>query len=128
MVALQLLPVVLSLLVLGAHFLRAGNMVLLLCVLVVLALLFVRRPWAARVVQITLLLGTSEWCRTLVTLAAMRMQAGEPVRRLVLILGAVASVSLLAAWLMQVGALRRVYRLERDGQTSRRTARTLTGD
>jgi hypothetical protein len=111
MVALQLFPVVLSLLVLGAHFLRAGNSVLVLGVLMVLALLFVRRPWAARVVQITLLLGTLEWGHTLVTLAVIRMQVGDPVRRLLIILGPVAAVSLLSAWLMQVGALRHVYRL-----------------
>ena len=111
MVAVQLLPVVLSLLVLGAHFLRAGNLVMLLGVLVVLGLLFVRRPWAARVVQVTLLLGTLEWLRTLFTFAALRMQVGEPVTRMVLILCSVAAVSLLSAWLMQIGALRRLYRI-----------------
>jgi hypothetical protein len=106
---LPLLPVVLSLLVLGAHFLRAGNIVLVLGVFVVLALLFVRRPWAARVVQVTLLLGTLEWGHTLITLAVIRMQVGEPVRRLLIILASVAAVSLLSAWLMQVGALRHRY-------------------
>jgi hypothetical protein len=117
MVALQLFPVVLSLLVLGAHFLRAGDLVMLLSILVVLALLFVRRPWSARVVQVTLLLGTLEWGHTLVTLAVIRMQVGDPVRRLLIILGPVAAVSLLSAWLMQVGALRHVYRLGRgDGE------------
>jgi hypothetical protein len=114
MVAFQLLPVVLSLLVLGAHFLRAGRPLLLLVVLLVLALLFVRRRWAARVVQVTLSLGALAWIRALVVLASLRLHTGEPVRRLVLILGTVAVVSLLSAWLMQVGALRRVYRLDRD--------------
>jgi len=114
MVAVQLLPVVLSLVVLGAHFLRAGNIVLLLGVVAVLALLFVRRPWAARAVQVTLVLGALEWLHTLVTLAAIRMQAGEPVRRLLIILCTVAVVSLCSAPLMQIGALRRVYRLGQD--------------
>ncbi len=114
MVALQLVPVVLSLVVLGAHFLRAGQVVLMLAVVVVLALLLVRRAWAARVVQLALALATWVWIRTLVLLAALRMHSGEPVRRLVLILSAVAAVSLLSAWLMQVGALRRVYRLAPD--------------
>ena len=47
MLILELLPVVLSLVVLGAHFLREGNMPLLALVLGLLALVFVRRPWAA---------------------------------------------------------------------------------
>ena len=125
MVVLQLLPVVLSLLVLGAHFLRAGNMILMAGVLVVLALLFVRRPWAARAVQIMLVLGTLEWCHTLVTLAAFRIQVGEPVLRMVLILSAVAVVSLLSAWLMQIGALRGVYQLSQPrGRLQKRRRRT----
>jgi len=117
MLALQLLPIVLSLLALGAHFLRDGRLVLVVAVLVVLGLLFVRRRWAARVVQATLTLGTVVWIHTLVTFAAMRLQAGEPVRRLVIILVSVAVVSLLSAWLMQVGRLRRRYGLDRaDGR------------
>jgi hypothetical protein len=39
----RLLPAALAFLVLGAHFLRAGHLAL-----VVVALFFVRRPWAAR--------------------------------------------------------------------------------
>jgi hypothetical protein len=114
MVGLQLLPVVLSLLALGAHFLRAGRPLLMLAVVVALALLFVRRRWAARVVQVALGLGTVVWIRTLVDVASLRIQMGEPVRRLVLILVTVAVVSLLSAWLLQVGALRRIYRLDPD--------------
>ena len=113
MVALQLLPVVLSLLVLAAHFLRAGHSVWLAGVLLLPALLFVRRPWAVRAVQAALLLGSLEWVRTLVLLALLRMHTGEPVQRLVVILGSVSAVSLLSAWLLQVGRLRRFYGLDR---------------
>ena len=78
MIALQLAPVVLSLLLLGAHFVRAGNWILVGVVLVLVALLRVRRRWAAWVVQVGLLLGAAEWVRTLVDLVAWRSQAGEP--------------------------------------------------
>ena len=64
MVALLLLPVVASLLVLAAHFLRSGNIALVVLVLVFMALLAVRRRWAARLVQVALLLGAVEWVRT----------------------------------------------------------------
>ena len=69
MTALQLFPAVLSLLVLGAHFLRVGQVMLLVAVVAMLVLLAVRRPWAARVVQVGLLLGAFEWIRTLIQLA-----------------------------------------------------------
>lgn len=88
MTVLLLLPVVLSLLVLAAHLFRAGVILLVLLVLVVLALLAVRRPWAARVVQGVLVLGAVEWVATLVHLARARLDAGEPVLRLAVILGA----------------------------------------
>ena len=114
MVPAQLVLVALSLLVLAAHFLRAGNLVLVGAVLLVAALLAVRRPWAARVVQSTLLLGALEWLRTLTLIASARWRAGEPVTRMAIILGSVALVSIVSALAFQVGGLSRTYRLRRD--------------
>ena len=111
MIALQLLPVVLSLVVLGAHFLRAGNIALLAAVVVLLAFLAVRRTWAARTVQVALVIGALEWCRTLFGLALERIARGEPVVRLVVILGAVAMVTVLSSLLFETANLRRLYHL-----------------
>lgn len=77
--------------------------------LLLLAVLFVRRPWAARLVQMGLLVGALEWLRTLVRLARDRLQAGEPVVRLVLILGAVAGLTALSALAFQTRRLGRKY-------------------
>ena len=88
--ALRLLPAVLALLVLGAHFLRAGYLALAALALAVVALLFVRRPWAARAVQGALVLGALEWLRTLALLALERRASGAPYLRMTLILVAVA--------------------------------------
>jgi len=107
--ALLLTPVVLSLLVLGAHFLRSGNILLLLVVVVLLGLLAVRRRWAARTVQVALVLGAAEWVRTMVVLAAFRVQVGQPVRRMVVILGCVALVTALSALVFRAARLRRRY-------------------
>ena len=99
MTALRLVPVALALLVLGAHFLRAGNLAMVAADLAVVALLFVRRPWAARAVQLALGLGALEWLRTLMLLAEERRTAGVPYLRMTLILGSVAlatALSLLA--------------------------------
>jgi hypothetical protein len=106
--------VVLSLLVLAAHFLRAGALPVVGALLLLVALLFVRRPWAARTIQIVLVLGALEWLRTLYLLAGVRIDSGEPFLRLVLILGAVALVTLIAALSFQTRSLRRVYGIGSD--------------
>lgn len=106
---LQLLPVVLSLIVLGAHFMRAGSGIMVLIVLLLLGLLFVRRLWAARVVQAALLLGAVEWARTLVRLVAWRSQDGQPVLRLIVILGSVALFTGLSTLMFRAARLRRWF-------------------
>ena len=109
MIGVQLLPVVLSLIVLAAHFMRAGSMVMVGVVLVLVALLGVRRWWAARAVQVALLLGAAEWVRTLVQLMALRTQSGEPVLRLLFILGGVALVTALSVLVFRTARLQRWY-------------------
>ena len=106
MILLQLLPVVVSLLVLGAHFLRGGNVIAVPLILVALSLLGVRRRWAARVVQAMLLLGTVEWVRSLVQLATWRAQTGQPATRLVVILSSVAIFTGLSALMFRTARLR----------------------
>jgi hypothetical protein len=54
---LRLLPVVISLLLLGAHFLRAGQTSLVVVSLVLLIPLFFRKSWVPRLIQLVLLLG-----------------------------------------------------------------------
>jgi len=107
--AAQLIPVVLSLLVLAAHFLRDGSLPLTAVTLALLGLLAVRRRWSARIVQVVLVLGALEWIRTLVVLASYRADAGQPVLRMGIILGVVAAFTLFSAWMFQTATLRRVY-------------------
>jgi hypothetical protein len=90
MILLQLIPVILSSVLVTAHFLRADNLVLAMISLAALALLLVPARWAARLVQIGLALAALEWVRTLVFLTAVRMSQGEPWIRMVVILGLVA--------------------------------------
>ena len=56
MSALQLISVIVSSLVLGAHFLRDGPILLTVLSLLFPALLFIKRAWAARLVQFILIL------------------------------------------------------------------------
>lgn len=107
----QLLPVGLSALVLAAHFFRSGNVPLLLASLAMICLMFVRRSWAARVIQLGLLFGTIEWVRTLMLLIATRKELGQPYTRLGVILGAVAAVTAASALVFRTRRLRRRFRL-----------------
>jgi hypothetical protein len=106
------IPVVLSFLVLGAHFLRDANFIGVFVALVLVLLLFVRRPWAARLVQVALVIGALEWLRTMYELAQIRAMHGLPYGRMLVILGVVVAVTLCSALFFQTRALKDVYRLE----------------
>ena len=90
----RLIPVILSAFLLAAHFLRMESIPLVALALLVPFVLLIRRPWAARVVQIALMIGAIEWVRTLLMLVARRQAEGEPWTRLAVILGAVAVFTL----------------------------------
>ena len=104
-------PVVVSILVLGAHFLRYGDSIGVFAALLLIALLFLRRPWVARLTQVVLVLGTLEWLRTAYELAHMRALHGQPYGRLLVILAVVAAVTLCSALLFQVSTLKKIYSL-----------------
>lgn len=108
------IPVVLSLVVLGAHFMRYGNSIGVAGSAVMIALLFVRQPWVARLVQVVLILGALEWARTLYDLVQVRSAMGEPLVRMVAILGAVVAITFCSALLFQSQALKSIYRLDRQ--------------
>ena len=101
MTALSLTPATLACLLLAAHFYRAGDLIVAIVAVIPIALLFVRRPWAGRVVQAALVLGVIEWLRTTFLFVQERQALGGSVLRLVLILGGVALFTLAAAWLVQ---------------------------
>lgn len=105
------LPIVLSLLLLAAHFLRYGNTLVVIAVALSAGLLLVRRAWAARVMQLVLAVGALEWLRTLVMLVQERMVLGESYLRMAIILAVVAAITAAAALLFQARALKAIYRI-----------------
>ncbi|WP_405234461.1 hypothetical protein [Lentisalinibacter salinarum] len=113
MKALFLALIVLSLAVLGAHYLRYGNVPGVATALALIGLLFVRRAWVARVVQAALVLGAVEWAHTLYELVQMRMAHGAPVARMAAIIGVVIAVTLGSVLLFQARAMKRMYGLQR---------------
>lgn len=98
---LRAIPGFLALLILAAHFLRAGNGLVLLAVLAMLVLIFIPRTWSIRTVQTGLVLGSLEWVWTLWGLVLERRMAGLPYLRLTVILGAVALFTGLSALILR---------------------------
>jgi hypothetical protein len=109
MTALSFLPAVLSFLLLGAHFFRGGHLFMTALALAPQGLFFVRRRWAGRTLQILLVVGAAEWCRTLWILSAQRRALGEPWLRMAAILGSVALFAALAALALESRAARRWF-------------------
>lgn len=94
------MPAFLAGLLLGAHFLRSGTMVLVGACILVAILAFVPRRPLPTIVRWTLVLGVLEWVRTALEIHARRVAAGQPALRAVLIVGAVAAFTAFAAWLL----------------------------
>ena len=110
--ALIFMPIVLSLVVLGVHFMRYGNSAGVIASAVLIALLIVRRPWVARLTQVALVLGALEWVRTLYMLMQVRVAQDQPFVRMIIILGVVAAVTLGSALLFQSPVLKKYYRVK----------------
>ena len=95
-----------SALLIAAHWLRAGFVPLAVVALVLPLLLFVRRFWATRVVQVLLLLAAAEWIHTILVIAARRQEHGEPWIRMTFILGAVTVITTVSALLLGVKSIK----------------------
>jgi hypothetical protein len=106
---LRLFPVIFSSLLLGAHYLRSGNWVLVAIALILPFTLLVKQKWVARGVQVLLVLGAAEWVHTMWSILQVRKAANEPWVRMVVILGAVALFTAASALVFETRALRRRY-------------------
>jgi len=113
MKTLFLTPIVLSIAVLGAHFMRYGNAIGVAASLLLIGLIFLRRAWVARLIQAALLLGALEWMHTLYELMQIRTAYGAPTARMSVIIGVVIVITLGSALLFQTKTLQRMYGLQR---------------
>ena len=98
-----------ALLLLGAHFLRSGSVILASVFALMPLLLMVRRRFALRVVQIALAAGVPIWIHTALVLTWMRLQIGAPWLRMLLILSAVTLFTGLCVWLLNTEPVKRRF-------------------
>lgn len=101
------IPTAISLLLLAAHWIRAGNLPLALVTIAFSGLLVIRRPWATRLLQLLLLLAAWEWIATAIGISQDRIEDQRPWLRSALILGTVALFDALAAGLLELRLRRR---------------------
>jgi len=105
------IPPILSTLVLGAHFYRSGNLFVVVLLSILPFTLLIRKPWVPGLYSGVLLLGAAEWIRTLVAIAEVRQMQDAPWMRMAVILGVVALVTALSAFVFATKALRERYGL-----------------
>lgn len=108
-----LVPVVLSFLLLGAHFMRAGNTVLVILSLLMIVGIFVRHKFSALAMQVVLIVAAVEWVRTIIVKVSERMDQGVSWGRLAIILGVVACFTFLSSLVFFSETLTERYRLKK---------------
>ncbi len=106
---LRLTPVLMSALLMAAHFSRAGNLVFVIISLAAPFLLVLRYKWVALVFQVALVLAAMEWLRSLLAIAVRRQEMGEPWIRMAVILGAVALLTALSALVFWTKGMKERY-------------------
>jgi hypothetical protein len=104
--SLRIIPRIVSALLLGAHFLRQGNLVLAGLCLAVLGLLWVKKRWSLLLLQLFAYLGAVVWASTAIALIQQRLALGESWWRLAIILGVVALLSVVAGLLLNSAAVK----------------------
>jgi hypothetical protein len=106
---LRTILVVLSSLLIGAHFLRHGNLVLVPICLAVPFLLLLRKRWVLIALQCFLYLSAAVWVWYLRILVQQRILDHRPFRGVILILGSAALVTVLAGVLLNSRAVKDRY-------------------
>jgi len=101
-------------LLLGAHFLRAGNLAMVALCLAAPLLFFHRKRWSLIALQLLAYCAAGTWIAIAIQLVQLRQQLGQPWTVAALILGSVALFTLLAGLLLNSRAMTQRYPLDQD--------------
>jgi hypothetical protein len=99
--SLRLIPFTFAALLLGAHFLRSDQFLLVLVCLAFLALVLIRKRWSLHLMECLAFTGVLVWLHTTFVLVQQRIAAGMPWLRMFLILAAVTASTLVAGFLLR---------------------------
>ncbi len=106
---LTLLPVVLAITVLAAHFSRHNISSLTFFTLFFPFILFIKKEWVKKVTVFLLLIGFFEWIRTTYVLTNIRIQLHLPFLRMIFILVAVALLTIMSGLVFKTKRLKSRY-------------------
>lgn len=101
---------ILSAVLLGAHFLRSGELTMVALCLAAPLLFLWRRRWSLILLQSLAYGAAASWVVAAVQLVQMRQQLGQPWTAAAVILGSVALFTLLSGLLLNARAMRERYR------------------
>lgn len=110
MIILQHIPAIISALLLAAHFLRGGHLVMTLICLAMPLLLISPTKARIRLYQTFLILSALVWIFAAADIALDRIAAGMPWIRMAIILGIVTILNIAAALLFETKRMRARYR------------------
>ncbi len=112
MKVLRFIPIIFSFLMLAAHFSRLGNNIIAVLIILTPFLLFIKKAFIARIIQIVLIAGAAEWIRAMFYYIDIRKGIGEDWTRLAIILSAVSLFTLLSALIFQTKSMKKTYELK----------------
>jgi hypothetical protein len=95
----------------AAHFLRTGLYFIVILIIAIPFLLFIKKMWVARTIQILLVLASLEWIRTITVSIEERLSFGEDWTKLALILGSVAIFTALSSLMFLFRSIKKRYNL-----------------
>ncbi|HAG16255.1 MAG TPA: hypothetical protein DCG69_06980 [Bacteroidales bacterium] len=110
MIFFRLLPAIISLLLLAAHFSRID--LTLLAVLIVLFpfAFLIKKAWVLKLIQGLILLGALEWLRSLYDYIQIYQSNNQPWTKLVFIMGGVALFTFVSALLLSTKKIKEHFR------------------
>lgn len=110
MIVLRLLPLILSFVLLAAHFSRADLLPLVVLSLAIPFLFFIKKRWVIRSIQVILNFGGLEWIRAMLQYIDLRKSIGEDWTRLAIILTVVALYTAASGLFLQHKKILQAYK------------------
>ncbi|MBW2276908.1 MAG: 4Fe-4S binding protein [Deltaproteobacteria bacterium] len=126
MFVFKLIPVVIAMLVLGAHYLRDGRPGLVIACVSALGLLAIPRAWVPRVMTVLLVAAAGVWVQTAIELAQIRESLGAPYLRMTLILGGVALFTAVSPLLFLLRSVKKRFGRNTDSAAASTAAFLIT--
>jgi len=104
-----IIPLVVSCLFLGAHFLRSGNFIVSVLFILMPFLLLIKKRWILYIIQIFIYIGGGIWINTAIFLMRKRLTMGLPWHKPIIILGAIAVFTVFSGLLLNLKGVKVKY-------------------